>query len=111
MNKFVSIVIVLIGLTGCAHHHDKAAHHHHKKDECTKNCKVHSQVEQFDKTCALSLSEGDLHVHGKEEYKLEHGGKAYYFSSNENMKKFKNHLEENIKKANQNWKNYKGGNL
>ena len=111
MNKFISVMILAIGLTGCAHHHKKTAHHHHKKEKCGENCKMRKQEAQFDKHCALSVSERDPHVHGKDEFRLKHGGKVYFFSSEENLNKFQENLEENISKANKNWSNYRGNTL
>jgi YHS domain-containing protein len=89
-------------LGSCAHHHKKdGAHHHHK---CTKSCSMHSDKgEAFNKHCAMSVSMGDMHVAGKKEWKLEHAGETYYFSSKEKMENFNQHLEQNISKARDFW--------
>ena len=65
-------------------------------------------ADQFERKCAYSLSEGDAHTEGKEEYKLEHGGKVYFFSSKEKKAKFQENLNENIEKAKTNWISFRG---
>tara|TARA_B100001971_G_scaffold84647_1_gene78056 strand:+ start:172387 stop:172704 length:318 start_codon:yes stop_codon:yes gene_type:complete len=98
--------IILISLlaaffmTSCAHHHKDVAHHHHN---CDKNCKKHHEKDMFDKHCAQSVSEGDFHAMGKDDYKLEHGGQTYYFSSKEKLGKFKKDIEANAKAARTRW--------
>ncbi len=99
------LLVAILGaffLSSCAHHHKDIDHHHHKS--CDKNCKVHHEKgEMFDKHCAQSVSEGDLHVKGSDDFKLKHGGEVYYFSSEEKLKKFKNDIEQNSKRARTNW--------
>lgn len=84
--KYLIAVLLTMFLASCAHH-NKTEHHHHK----------------YEKLCAYSVAHGDLKTKGKVEYKFEHGGKTYYFSTSEKLNDFKNDLETNIKKANQNW--------
>lgn len=89
-------------LVSCAHHHKDIEHHHHKS--CEKNCKLHHEKgEMFDKHCAQSISEGDLHVKGNDDYKIVHGGETYYFSSKEKKDKFQNDVSKNIESAQKNW--------
>lgn len=107
MNKLVTVLFLMVVTASCAHHHDKTGHHHHKDKKCDETCKMHNSKEMFEKHCALSVSEGDAHVHGSEEFKLKHGGKTYFFSSKEKMAQFEANLEENIKQANANWARYR----
>lgn len=86
----------------CSHHHKKSAHHHHDNKSACEKCAKESQV-AFDKKCAHAVMEGDTHVEGKEEFSLTHEGKKYYFSSKDRMKKFQAHLDEHVKKANNQW--------
>ncbi len=85
--KLILAIIFSIFLASCAHHHKAPEHHHHA----------------YEKQCAYSVSHGNLKVKGRPEYKIEHGGKTYYFSSKEKKALFNKKIEENIKKANQNW--------
>ncbi len=84
--KYLIAVLLTMFLASCAHH-NKTEHHHHK----------------YEKQCAYSVAHGDLKTKGKVEYKFEHGGKTYYFSTSEKLNDFKKDLETNIKRANQNW--------
>ena len=86
MKLFLTFLMTMF-IVSCAHHHEKPEHHHHA----------------YEKQCAYSVSQGDLEVHGNNEYKLEHGGKTYYFSSLDAKKKFEKGLEKNINKADSNW--------
>ena len=89
-------------LASCAHHHKDVEHHHHKS--CDKNCKLHHEKgEMFDKHCAQSISEGDLHVKGSDDFKIKHDGHVYYFSSEEKLQKFKMDSEASTKRAQKNW--------
>ena len=102
MKLLLSITLSMFFLASCAHHHNESSHHHHKK--CNENCKLHKQKSgMFDKHCAQSISEGDLHVKGTDDYKLEHGAQTYYFSSKEKMIKFKKNIDANANKARKNW--------
>ena len=86
MRFFLAVIFSLL-LASCAHHHKKPEHHHHA----------------FKKQCAQSVALGDFKTMGHEDFKLEHGGKVYFFSSEVKMKKFKKHLDENIQNAERNW--------
>jgi len=44
-----------------------------------------------------------MHVIGKEEFMLEHGGHKYYFSSKAKMEDFKAHIDKKLQAANENW--------
>ena len=61
----------------------------------------------FEKRCAYHVSQGNMEVKGKDEHKLEHAGHTYYFSSKDKMAIFKEDLEKNIQKANDNWGAFK----
>lgn len=85
-------------------------HHHHVKKEveyCDKKSCSLGQCQMYEKHCALSVSHGDMHVKGKDEYKLTHKGHTYYFSSEEKKKEFQKGVDENIKAANKNWNAFK----
>jgi YHS domain-containing protein len=102
MKKILTILASTFLLGSCAHHHKDVEHHHHKS--CDVNCKVfHAKGEMFEKHCAQSISEGDLHVKGTEDFKLNHSGQVYYFSSEQKLDKFKKHLELNAVNAQKNW--------
>lgn len=87
--KLIILLSFILTMASCSHHHKKPAHHHH----------------QFDKKCAYEVSQNHFTVEGKDEFKIEHVGQTYYFSSAENMKKFQNDLDISVKKANENWRN------
>ncbi len=84
--KYLLAVIITIFLVSCAHHHKTPEHHH-----------------AYDKQCAFSVAHGDVKVAGKDEFKYEHSGKIYYFSSEKKLNIFKKDIEENVKKANKSW--------
>tara|TARA_Y100000034_G_C6844563_1_gene382447 strand:- start:97 stop:378 length:282 start_codon:yes stop_codon:yes gene_type:complete len=85
--KYIVAVIFSIFLASCAHHHKTPEHHHHA----------------YDKHCAYSVAHGDLKTEGNSEYKIEHGGKTYFFSSKEKLEDFKKNIDSNVQKANKNW--------
>lgn len=100
MKIILTFVLSAFFIVSCSHHHKDVEHHHHK---CDDQCKLHKGKAMFEKHCAQSVSEGDMHVLGAEEYKLEHSGEIYYFSSEEKLKKFKRHLKKHTKAAKRNW--------
>ena len=88
----VAAMISMAGLTGCASTHEDVAEHHH-----------HEEKAQFEGKCAYSVSNGKYDVAGNPEYKLEHNGVSYYFSSKEAMSKFSAHADDSVKRANRAW--------
>jgi len=48
------------------------------------------------------MSQGN-EIKGNKSHHWNHKGKSYYFSSEENMKKFKKDVDENVERANKNW--------
>lgn len=101
--KIIYLLFLFLAFS-CSHHHKKPPHHHHDDKAACKKCSKDAK-EAFEKKCAHAVMEGDTHVEGKEEFTLTHGGRKYYFSSKERMEKFKTHLDEHVKKANNNWQN------
>lgn len=99
MKSLVLTLSLLFTLVSCSHHKNDP-HHHHK---CEKSCKLHKDGKAYGKMCAMSVSMGDTHVKGKEDYKLEHDGQTYYFSSKAKMENFKKNIKANIKAANEIW--------
>ena len=98
----VLLIVLTTGLfISCSHHHAKEAHHHHDCADCSKDAK--NVQDKFQHKCAESIAEGDIHVEGKEEFKIEHGGHVYYFSSKQKMEKFGKNLEKNVELATKNW--------
>lgn len=97
--KRVLVLALLIGASACSHHHKAPDHHHHS----ATNVKPDDSV-AFDGNCPYAVMEGDLHTHGKEEFKLEHGGETYYFSSQDKLEKFKKDLPKNLSAARKKWK-------
>lgn len=97
MKSLLFIFSAVLFLGSCSHRHKDVAHHDHT---CSENCK---HAVKYEKHCALSVSEGDMHVMGKEEFMLEHGGHKYYFSSKAKMEDFKAHIDKKLQSANQNW--------
>ena len=96
-------VLGILFLSSCAHHHKDAGGHHHHKCKM-KSCSMMSKDGAvFSKHCAMSVSMGDIHVEGKKEYMLEHGGETYYFSTKEKMKTFEKNVEINIQRAKDHW--------
>jgi len=102
MKKIIIATILSFFVISCAHHHKKDAHHHH---QCSEKCetKSNTKTDCFNHKCASSVLEGDIHVEGKEEFKLEHGGQIYYFSTLEKKNKFEKNLEQNIELAKKSW--------
>lgn len=104
MKILILSTLSLFLLGSCAHHHkDLGGHHHHK---CKmKNCSMEKMKgKAFNKHCAMSVSMGDMHVEGQEDYKFVHGGETYYFSSEKKMKTFKANLETNLQQAQEHWR-------
>lgn len=87
--KKLLLLIPLFFMFSCAHHHKGTAHHH----------------DALEKHCAYSVSEGDMHTMGKDEFTFEHGGETYYFSSEEKREKFKKNLSHRILNAKNKWEN------
>lgn len=85
--KLIILSIVSLFIVSCAHHHKTPKHHHHP----------------YLNQCAYSVSHGKLDVEGKEEFKTEHQGKTYYFSSKKNKQKFDKDIAKNITRANEYW--------
>ena len=91
------LLISLIAFTvSCAHHHKELAHHDHSKEH-------HKKGDEFNKHCAMSVSEGDSHIKGSDDFVYDHGGSKYYFSSKAKMDEFKQNVEKNISNAEKNW--------
>lgn len=102
MKKMLITITSLFLLVTCTHHHKELAHHHHKS--CDKNCKLyHTDSEMFDRYCAQSFFEGDLHIKGQEDFHLNHGGLTYYFSSKLKLETFEKNLEANATGARNIW--------
>lgn len=89
------LCLSLMLVASCSHHHKSKEHHHHEKEAANEG--------MFGKKCAQAVAQGNAHVEGKEEYQLQHGGKTYYFSSEEMKNKFAKDLENNVQKAEKNW--------
>ena len=53
--------------------------------------------------CAHSVLEGKPHTVENDKFKIEHGGRTYYFASQEKMDKFKENFDENVKRADKRW--------
>lgn len=87
------LAVFMLSTYACSHHHKEAKHHHHEKES----------AQMFDKKCAQAVAEGKTHVEGKDDFRLDHGGKTYFFSSPEMREKFQKDLDSNISRANQNW--------
>lgn len=100
MKLILFLLTTLLLTLSCSHHHKDASHHHH---ECKEDCKIHAYKAMFDKHCAQSVSEGDMHIMGSDEYKITHGGEIYYFSSEKKLEDFKKHIDEKSKEAKNNW--------
>lgn len=89
----IFLAVLMLSAVACSHHHKSAKHHHHEKES----------AHQFEKKCAQAVAEGKTHVEGRDDFRLDHGGKSYYFSSQEMKDKFQKDLDSNISRANQNW--------
>ncbi len=102
MIKILLLTMTMGLISSCSHHHAKEAHHHH---DCAENCSKDkkSPEDKFQHKCAESIAEGDIHIEGKEEFKIEHAGRVYYFSSKQKMDKFSKNLEKNVEIATKNW--------
>lgn len=86
--KLILVYLAIFTFVACSHHHNESKHHHH----------------QFNKKCAYEVGQNHFDVEGKEEYKIEHDGEIYYFSSLGNKEKFQMDLEANIKRSKESWK-------
>lgn len=93
----ILMAVLMLSTYACSHHHKSAKHHHHAKES----------AHQYEKMCAQSLADGKTHVEGKDDFRLDHGGKTYYFSSQEMKDEFQKDLDSNISRANQNWETSK----
>jgi YHS domain-containing protein len=99
MKSVLMIILSTFLLVSCAHSDMKSAKH-----SCQKTCKMHGEKgEAFNKHCAMAVSRGNMSVAGKNEYKLEHKGETYYFSSKAMMEEFNKDKELNISKAKEFW--------
>lgn len=87
----VAVMLGIVALSGCAStHEDVAEHHHHEKA-------------QFEGKCAYSVENGKFNVEGNPDFKLNHNGVTYFFSSTEARDKFNSHITESTKRANASW--------
>lgn len=108
MNKIIITLLLSLFISSCAHNHGWWGNHdncnhsscsgHHS---CDENCNYDEAM--YDMHCAYSMSEGNYDMKGKRNYHWNHNGKMYYFSSEENKKKFMENTNKNIEKANRNW--------
>lgn len=102
MTVLLLSVMSIFLMSSCAHHHKELAHHDHNQHG--KKSKVEQKTgDMFDKNCAYSVSEGDVHVKGRADFTLEHGGETYYFSTMDKLMKFKMNLNKSISSAQRNW--------
>tara|TARA_B100001248_G_scaffold227480_1_gene185925 strand:- start:3031 stop:3330 length:300 start_codon:yes stop_codon:yes gene_type:complete len=85
--------IVLFGvfafMVGCASQ-QKSGHHYHNPE--------------YDGKCAYSMSHGKHDVEGNPEFQVNYKGKMYYFSNSDLRDHFLDEIKENIKNANNKWK-------
>src|SRR4051794_36611956 len=58
---------------------------------------------EFEGHCAMGVCD-DKFVKADPKYKLERGGKVYYFSSEASKKKFEQNFDANAVKADQRWR-------
>ena len=107
MKKLIVLFTLALGLMSCAHHHAETAHHHDNKQACCSEKEMDGK-HMFDKKCALSVAEGDIHTDGKDEFQLSHAGKIYYFSTEKKMETFKEDLTANSRAALNNWRRLNG---
>lgn len=96
--------LMLVIAFGCSHHHKNKDHHHHDKKAACNECNSKS-TDQYEKNCAHSVLEGKPHKVENDNFKLVHGGRTYYFASQEKLDKFKQNLKENVLKADKQWEN------
>lgn len=109
MKLLLVSVLSVFFLSSCAHHHKDAGGHHHHKCKM-KSCSMDKKDNAvFKKHCAMSVSMGDMHIEGKKEYMLEHGGETYYFSTKQKKITFKKNLEKNVERARERWNHEYGG--
>lgn len=59
--------------------------------------------DMYNKSCALAVSKGDLHVKGSDKFKLERKGKVYYFKSEKAKKEFAKDIDGKTKRAHNFW--------
>lgn len=85
--KLIILTLTVLTFVSCSHHHNKEEHHHHA----------------FNKLCAYEVSLNHFDVAGNENYKIEHEGETYFFSSEEKMNKFKKDLQSNVRSARDNY--------
>jgi YHS domain-containing protein len=58
---------------------------------------------EFDGRCAMAVANGKLNIPGDKRYMLQHGGKTYYFASEDAKERFEQNLDANIDRAQDNW--------
>jgi YHS domain-containing protein len=87
----ISVLSVFL-FTSCAHHNNDTSQQQHKEGVC----KLHKKkIAIFDKNCNQLASEGD--------FKLNHRGKVYFFSTKEKMDKFKVKLKQSAMYTKSRW--------
>jgi YHS domain-containing protein len=90
----IFVWVLFMGMAAsCSHHHKEPEHHHHAENTAK------GESVAFKGKCPYAIMNGDLHTKGTEEYSLVHDGETYYFSSKENLDKFKKDFNSNISKA------------
>ena len=107
MNKTIMALLLSFFISSCANHQGRWGDHgdcNHSScsnhNSCDDNCQHHEGM--YDMNCAYSMSQGN-EIKGNKSHHWNHKGKSYYFSSEENMKKFKKDVDENVERANKNW--------
>lgn len=116
--KLRYFLLVLAFLGSCSSNDRVSSGHRHHVTECDeagcktrekscaeKNCPI--ELAKYEGQCALSVSHGDTGVKGKNEHKLLHEGRIYYFSSEKSMHVFQENIDENVSRADQNWDVFK----
>lgn len=91
--KIAALAVVSMIFVSCAHHDNKVDHHHHEDA-----AKI-----SYEGKCAYSVENAKFDVPGNPEFKLQHEGTTYYFSSQEKLNLFKKDIPHNVERANKVW--------
>lgn len=95
--KLLLCLVLLFGFSACAH--KKSC----DKPACSKKAEVKEDV-AFDGNCPMGLCMKKV-VKGEKQHRVEYKGKIYYFSTAEAKDQFLSNIDDNIKKANTQWRN------
>jgi YHS domain-containing protein len=101
MKLLLTILIASSIFVSCASHQSTQVS---DTNSSSQQCTAPSyKGDMYNKSCALAVSKGELHVKGSDKYKVDHKGKIYYFKSEKSKQEFLKDIDKNTQSAHNYW--------